>query len=178
MSLYVNFRDMKKYPAFIIDRSRRSEASRYTDDFVVCTDRECGFISRIYKLPKSRREEFASQWLSSPDKFLAKTIGEAIVILEIVHFLNEPVAHYNRVPPLMKKALKAYLYGEAQAVAGDGSDLDKQIGAIEDVIRMAESQHDRLLDINGSAATNAFINTLRGSLESLMLLKKIFKNNN
>lgn len=45
---------MRKYPAFIIDRSRRSEASRFTDDFIVCTDKEAGFIARGYILPKSR----------------------------------------------------------------------------------------------------------------------------
>lgn len=45
----------REYPAFIIDRSRRSEASRFSDDFVVCPDKEVGFIARVYKLPKSRR---------------------------------------------------------------------------------------------------------------------------
>ena len=49
---------MRKYPAFIIDRSRRLEASRFSDDFVVCPDKEVGFIARVFKLPKSRREEF------------------------------------------------------------------------------------------------------------------------
>ena len=51
----------KDYPAFIIDRSRRSEASRFTDDFVVCTDKEVGFIARVYTVPKSRRAEVAAR---------------------------------------------------------------------------------------------------------------------
>lgn len=44
---------MKNYPAYIIDRSRRSDASHFTDDFIVCTDKEVGFIARVIKQPKS-----------------------------------------------------------------------------------------------------------------------------
>lgn len=42
---------MKEYPAFIIDRSRRSESSRFSDDFIVCTDREVGFIAEYTNFP-------------------------------------------------------------------------------------------------------------------------------
>ena len=166
---------MKDYPAFIIDRSRRSAASRFADDFVVCTDKEAGFIARVYKLPKSRRAEFARA-LEAPDKFLTKTIGEAVVVLEVVRFLHEPVAHFNRVQPLMKKAMKAYLYGERQEIEGDGSAYDKQIAAVEDVIRMAESQRDRLVDMNGGPATKLFIDSLNAAADSLRLLKRIIRN--
>lgn len=166
---------MKDYPAFIIDRSRRSEASRHSDDFVVCTDKEVGFIARIYKVAKSRRAEFARGWLSDPDKFLVKTIGETIVVMEIVRFLYEPVAHVNRVPPLMKKAMKAYLYGEAQAVSADGNDIDRQISAVDDVVRMTEAQYQHLCDINGEGATKVFTDALRGASDNLKLLKRIIK---
>lgn len=166
---------MKKYPAFIIDRSRRSAASRFTDDFIVCTDKEVGFIARVFKLPKSRREEFAQMLSDSPDKYFTRVIGDAVVVLEIVRFLHEPVAHYNRVPPLAKKALKAYLYGEQKEIEGDGTAYDKQISAVEDVVRMAESQRAHLIDLNGEGATDLFTNSLRGAAESLRLLKKIIK---
>lgn len=166
---------MRDYPAFIIDRSRRSAASRFADDFVVCTDKEAGFIARVYKLPKSRRAEFVRAWLEAPDKFLTKTIGEAVVVLEIMRFLHEPVAHFNRVPPLMKKAMKAYLYGERQEVESEGTSYDKQIAAIEDVIRMAESQRSHLIDINGEPATMLFVDSLTAAADSLRLLKRIVK---
>lgn len=166
---------MKDYPAFIIDRSRRSAASRFSDDFLVCTDKEVGFIARVYKLPKSRRAEFARAWLEAPDKFLTKTVGEAVVVLEIARFLHEPVAHYNRVQPLMKKAMKAYLYGERREVEGEGTAYDKQIAAVEDVIRMAESQRALLINLNGEPATKLFIDSLTAAADSLRLLKRIIK---
>ncbi len=73
---------MKNYPAFIIDRSRRSTASRFSDDFVVCTDKEVGFIARVYKLPKSRREEFDRMLDTMPEterraKYITAVIGKA-----------------------------------------------------------------------------------------------------
>ena len=83
---------MKDYPAFIIDRSRRSEASRFTDDFVVCPDREVGFIARVFTLPKSRRAEFENS-LSALDesaiekKYCFSVVGDNICVLEVVRML-------------------------------------------------------------------------------------------
>lgn len=166
---------MKDYPLFIIDRSRRSEASRFSDDFIVCTDKEVGFIARAYKIPKSRRREFAKTWIENPNKYLAKVIGDTTVVIEIVQMLHEPVAHVNRLPPLMRKALKAYLYGEIKAVFGAGEPYDEQIGAVEDVIRMAESQRSRLIDMNGEVGTDRFIAALTAARDGIKLLKHITK---
>lgn len=168
----------REYPAFIIDRSRRSEASRFSDDFVVCPDREVGFIARVYKLPKSRREEFEKglEGLSESEvynRYIFAVIGEAICVLEVVRMLCEPVAHINRLRPLMKKALKAYLHGEESAVRREGLPFDEQIAAIDDVIRIAESQRTRLEDINGKGGSDRFINALKSARESVELLQKI-----
>ena len=105
---------MKEYPAFIIDRSRRSGSSRFSDDFIVCTDREVGFIARVYKLPKSRRAEFEQSiaCLSESqidNRYYFAIIGNVLCVLEVVRMLHEPVAHINRLRPLMKKAFKAYI---------------------------------------------------------------------
>lgn len=168
----------REYPAFIIDRGRRSEASRFSDDFVVCPDREVGFIARVYKLPKSRREEFEKglEGLSESEvynRYIFAVIGEAICVLEVVRMLYEPVAHINRLRPLMKKALKAYLHGEESAVRREGLPFDEQIAAIDDVIRIAESQRTRLEDINGKGGSDRFINALKSARESVELLQKI-----
>lgn len=170
----------REYPAFIIDRSRRSEASRFADDFVVCPDKEVGFIARVYKLPKSRREEFEKSLEGFPksvidNRYIFAVIGEAICVLEIVRMLYEPVVHINRLRPLMKKALKAYLHGEESAIRREGLPFDEQIAAIGDVIRIAESQRDRLEDMNGSGGTARFINALKSARESVELLQKITK---
>ena len=170
----------KEYPAFIIDRSRRSEASRFSDDFVVCTDREVGFIARVYKLPKSRRGEFEKslEGLTESEidnRYIFAVIGEAICVLEVVRMLYEPVAHLSRLRPLMKKALKAYLHGEEMAVRREGKPYDEQIAALNDVIRISESQRARLEDMNGKPAADRFINALKSTRESVELLQKITK---
>ena len=89
--------------------------------------------------------------------------------------LYEPGAHINRRRPLMKKALKAYLHGEESAIRREGLPFDEQIAAIDDVIRMAESQRDCLEDMNGTGATARFINALKSARESIGLLQKITK---
>ena len=170
----------REYPAFIIDRSRRSEASRFSDDFVVCPDKEVGFIARVYKLPKSRRGEFEKslEGLTESEidnRYIFAVVGEVICVLEVVRMLYEPVAHINRLRPLMKKALKAYLHGEESAVRREGLPFDEQISAVDDVIRMAESQRERLEDMNGTAVSDRFINALKSARESVSLLQKITK---
>lgn len=164
----------KEYPAFIIDRSRRSQASRFSDDFVVCTDRECGFIAKAYKLPNSRRDAHIDALVESGVHFAKLTIGNATVILEVVRFLYEPVAHVSRVPPLLRKAMKAYVYSEAADVPSTQG-YAAQIAALEDVLRMSEAQRPRLVDMNGEKATDAFVDALRGARESVALLAKIVK---
>ena len=169
---------MKEYPAFIIDRSRRSEASRFADDFIVCTDREVGFIARVYKLPKSRRAEFEQSisCLSESqidNRYYFAIIGNLLCVLEIVRLLHEPVAHLNRLRPLMKKALKAYLHGEEQFVRREGKSYDDQIAALDDVLRMAKSQRPRMVDMNGESATERFTNAIQSARDSVILLQKI-----
>lgn len=169
---------MRDYPAFIIDRSRRSAASRFTDDFIVCPDKEVGFIARVYTVRQSRRAEFEQMLgaLSAQErdnKYYVVSIGTAIAVLEVVRMLYEPVAHINRLRPLMKKAMKAYLYGEVKEVAGEGAPYDLQIGAVKDVLRTMQAQYDSMVDANGKEATDRLIKAMRGAAESLEWLKKI-----
>ncbi len=174
---------MKQYPAFIIDRSRRSEASRFADDFIVCTDKEMGFIARIYTLPRSRWDAFRERYEALDEttqerKFYFANIrnGEAHIVMEVERMLYEPVANWSRIKPLLKKAMKAYLYGEAKEVSGDGRVIDKQIAAVSDLLRTMESQREHMVDANGETATTNYINATRGAIESLKVLKKIYDN--
>lgn len=174
---------MKQYPAFIIDRSRRSEASRFSDDFVVCTDKEMGFIARVYNLPRSRWADFCERYealneVTQERKFYFASIqhGEAYLVMEVERMLHEPIANWSRMKSLLKKAMKAYIYGEIKEVKGDGRAIDKQIAAVSDLLRTMESQRERMIDANGETATNNYINATRGAIESLELLKKIFDN--
>jgi hypothetical protein len=174
---------MKNYPAFIIDRSRRSEASRFADDFVVCTDKEMGFIARVYTLPRSRWAKFREVYDALSDveqerRYIFASIrnGEAHVVMEVERMLYEPVANWSRMKPLLKKAMKAYLYGEIKEVKGDGRTIDKQIAAVTDLLRTMESQREHMVDANGDTATTNYINATRGAIESLKVLKAIYDN--
>jgi hypothetical protein len=162
----------KNYPAFIIDRSRRRTAARFTDDFVVCTDKEVGFIARGYLLPKSRRDAHIAALQADGKTFITKTFEDSTtVVLEVVVYLHTPLAHPNRVPPLLKKALRAYIFGEMEA----GGGYDEQIAAIDDVLRTALSQRERMVDAQGEAGTERFINALRAARGTVALMQKITK---
>lgn len=174
---------MKNYPAFIIDRSRRSEASRFSDDFVVCTDKEMGFIARVYTLPRSRWAEFRRSYetldeVTQERRYIFASIrnGEAHVVMEVERMLYDPVANWSRLKPLLKKAMKAYLYGEMAEVTGDGRAIDLQISAVNDLLRTMESQRAHMIDKNGITATENIINATRGAVESLKVLKHIYDN--
>ncbi len=150
--------------------------TRFTDDFIVCPDREVGFIARVYSLSKSRREEFDRMLDAMPEyerhnRYLFASIGYAVIVLEVLHMFYQPVAHINRLQPLMRKALRAYICGESAAVNGDGTPYDEQIAAVDELVRTMESQYDRLVDMNGKEVADRRL----AAANSLRLLKKIIK---
>ena len=89
--------------------------------------------------------------------------------------LYQPVAHINRLQPLMRKALRAYICGESAAVNGDGTPYDEQIAAVDELVRTMESQYDRLVDMNGKEVADRRLAATRAAADSLRLLKKIIK---
>ncbi len=154
--------------------------TRFTDDFIVCPDREVGFIARVYSLSKSRREEFDRMLDAMPEyerhnRYLFASIGYAVIVLEVLHMFYQPVAHINRLQPLMRKALRAYICGESAAVNGDGTPYDEHIAAVDELVRTMESQYDRLVDMNGKEVADRRLAATRAAANSLRLLKKIIK---
>ncbi len=83
------------------------------------------------------------------------------------------MASSNRVPQLLKKALKTYLYGEVDAVRSERGSYAEQIAAIDDVLRLAVSQKERMIDAQGEAGTERFINALKATRETVILMQKI-----
>ncbi len=101
--------------------------TRFTDDFIVCPDREVGFIARVYSLSKSRREEFDRMLDAMPEyerhnRYLFASIGYAVIVLEVLHMFYQPVAHINRLQPLMRKALRAYICARGRCESAIGLD--------------------------------------------------------
>ena len=154
--------------------------TRFTDDFIVCPDREVGFIARVYSLSKSRREEFDRMLDAMPEyerhnRYLFASIGYAVIVLEVLHMFYQPVAHINRLQPLMRKALRAYICGESAAVNGDGTPYDEQIAAVDELVRTMESQYDRLVDMNGKEVADRRLAATRAAAKQPAAVKKIIK---
>lgn len=167
----------KEYPGFIIDRSRRSAQSKHTHDYLVCTDREVGFIAKIYKLNGTQFEIHNARVNAMGEDgdtiFAVARIGQLAAVLEVVDHLHPPIIDKPKLKSLMKKALRAYLMGEASATIGDGSAIDKQIGVVAEMERLSISQYDSLLLNNGKAAADEIIAQLHAAVDSLEVLKKI-----
>lgn len=168
----------KNYPGFIIDRSKRSPQSKHADDFVVCTDSEVGFIAKAYKVNNIDAHNARVDAMSQEDAdctFVVKALNSRLaVVLEIVHWSSPIYVNRSKLKSLLKKALKAYIYNEVTEVSGDGTEIDKQIGAVKDVVRIAESQFATLSQINGEEATVLFVNQLRNAADSLERIKYFF----
>lgn len=75
----------------------------------------------------------------------------------------------------MKKALRAYLFVEVEAVGGGRGGYEEQIAAIDDVLRTALSQRERMVDAQGEAGTERFIKALRAARGTVELMQKITK---
>lgn len=126
-------------------------------------------------------DEFRGMIEAMPDqerdnRYYVVTVHDSMVVLEVVEMLYPPVAHINRLRPLMKKAMKAYLYGEVAAIRGDSTPYDEQIAAVEELVRAMESQYDHMVDVGGKRATDRRLAATRTAIGSLKLLKKIVKN--
>lgn len=65
------------------------------------------------------------------------------------------------------------MHGEAETVRRDGLPYDNQIAALDEVLRMAQAQHPRLVDMNGESVADKFIEALRSARESVVLLQRI-----
>lgn len=171
----------KNYPSFIIDRSRRSKQSNHTDDYIVCTDKEVGYIARVYKLNRTQFNAH-NQRVDAMDKdvadckFLAKNYGDVAIVLEVEELLNPPLIERVKIKSLLKKGLKAYLYGEVSEIGE--TDIEKQIGVVKEVQRLAIAQRDNLNLQNGTAATSDIIKQLGDAADSLEMLKMLYNGKN
>lgn len=170
----------KKYPNCLIDRSRRSRQAKEIYDFVTCTDEEVGFIARCWKVSSAElqdmRERVANLPPQKPQLLYTFDTGKNGIMFEIVKFLHPPVTNHAKLHSLVKKHFRRYLFEEVESIKGDGSDLDSQILAIEDVARLCCAQKNRLVEMNGEGAAKDFTDTIHDAAESLRLLKKLLGN--
>lgn len=172
----------REFPAFMIDRSRRAPNTRVGDDYVVCVDDSVGFVAKIYKLNRTQFAQHNSNVNAMGEdaaecRYCTSNLGDVVLVLEVVKLLHPPLTEKAKLKSLMKKALKAYMFGEVAATQGDGSAIDKQIGVVEEMERLSRSQYDSLVLNNGVEAADEIISQLHAAWESLGLLKKIMNAN-
>lgn len=172
------FKNMpKNYPSFIIDRSKRSDQSNHTDDFIVCVDKEVGFIARAYKLNRTQFEAYNKHidTMSQDDvdcTYAVKNFGDIAAVIEVIELLHPPLVNKPRIKSLLKKAARAYLIGEGSSIGV--SDIDKQIKAVNDVEQLLTPQRDTLAELNGAAAADGILNGLTEAVKSLGMLKMLY----
>lgn len=105
---------MKPYPTFIIDRGRNSATSRFSNGFVVCTDSEMPFIAQVHQLSDESSADFEKKLGDFSEaerivRYATNRIGDKIYVLEILDMFNRSSTSIERLPSLMKKALRAYI---------------------------------------------------------------------
>lgn len=114
----------KDYPLFIIDRNRRSRDANHQFDYLVCLNKEIGFVSKVILFKK---EAFAT-YIEDANDVDHSDIGQynmwlkdgnagvAIIIVDYIHDFERTPDTQERIKSLLKKALKKYLYDKHQMV--------------------------------------------------------------
>lgn len=163
----------RSYPGIIIDRSRRSSYAKQIYDFIVCTDDSAGFIARACKVNKIQFEAYNQQILSlnkeeSECKYIVNKINNNFaIVIEVLKILNPPLTDRSRIKSLLKKVMKQYVESEIDIINGDGSNIDQQIAAVDEMKRLAESQYDNLVLNNSKEIADHIIKQLKNASTSL-----------
>lgn len=174
----------KLYPAFIIDRCRKTEDDGMTYDYVVCTDKTVGFVARAYAVRRAAAEQINAYIHSFPQeeaevRFIVANFARISVVLEIVEFMQSPAIDQSeraRIKSLLKKAARKYvgyvLKTESPNIP-EGLSVANQIKAIEDVLATAESQRDKMSSFLGRENADYYIECIRAAIWSLRTLKQL-----
>ncbi|MDR2824992.1 MAG: hypothetical protein LBB41_07335 [Prevotellaceae bacterium] len=164
----------REYPLFLIDRSKQES---YPYDFVVCLDREVGFVAKvIYFREQHAYTMFVSKFSKMENNELAGVhlpLKKGGVVLHVVDFLyhfeiSEKIK--SRVQVLLKKALKKYLNLERQLMPTLGKfGIDEQIEHQELTLELARQNYADLLkrSDNNSEFADYQIDLQKATIETL-----------
>lgn len=147
----------RNYPLFLIDRSK---AENYPFDYIICPDRNVGFIARVVHfttdemyaafIEKKKMVENANYFHST---IKLKRGGLLLVAEDFLYSFDLTPENLNRVQVLLKKSLKKYLYTEIIKTPAKNLGIDNQIKQQELTIERARQNYDSLVQrANGDKA--------------------------
>lgn len=173
--------EKRNYPLILIDRSK---PANYPNDYIVCLDREVGFVARVVPFFENHSLNlFIEKSKLNPDfdyisiiyKFRHREGGVILAIDDFLHNFEIEKKQKNRLKVLLKKALKKYLHAEVERTPKDDLSIENQIKQQQLTVERAKSNYDDLLlRANGDKELADYqIALVEATLETL----KVFKDN-
>lgn len=170
----------RDYPLFLIDRSK---SENYPTDYVVCLDREVGFIAKIVHLTTDLLyDAFLDSFNNIENKELSgvymplKKGGLVLQIVDFLYYFDVTNNVKSRIQVLLKKALKKYIHAEVDRTPKKNDlDIENQIKQQELTIERAMQNYDDLvMRSNGDRTIADYqIALAEATLETL----KVFRDN-
>ena len=165
----------REYPLFIIDRSK---PAAYPSDFIVCLDRELGFVAKPVLLPTDELfNEFLkrSASIESSEYFSVKTKmkkgGIVLLAVDFLYFFEMTEKNKSRIEVLLKKAFKKYLHAEFDRTPSDDLNIDNQIKQQRLTIERAKANYNELVLRSSKENADYSIALAEATLETLESFK-------
>ncbi|MCL2597276.1 MAG: hypothetical protein FWD66_06410 [Paludibacter sp.] len=139
----------REYPLFLIDRTR---SESYPSDYIVCLDREVGFVAQVVHFPKNEMyNAFLRKFENIENNELAgihtplKNGGLVLQIIDFLYYFEVKTETKNRVQVLLKKALKKYIHAEINRTPNDDLGIENQIKQQKLTIERTKQNYNDLL---------------------------------
>lgn len=166
--------EKRKFPLFLIDRSKHYS---YPFDFIVCTDKNVGFVARVISISDDLNfVDFVSK-LNDDQKFISVKLRNGGIIIVVETFLYDFVITKEtdqRIQTLLKKGLKKFLHAEVDKIPGALS-IDDQIKQQQLTIEQAKANYEKLVErCQGNKNISDYqIQLAEAILDSLKILKDL-----
>lgn len=161
----------RNYPLFFIDRSKPDS---YPNDYVVCMDKEFGFVAKVNHLKDDNLFALFIENVNPNDVFFEQMkFNKGGVVLIIEDFLHE-IKNQNtsRVKTLLKKGFKKYLHDETQRTAFGDYSIDNQIKQQQLTVEHNMANYDTLVKRSSKEYADFNIALSKEILKSLIYLKQ------
>jgi len=167
----------REYPLFIIDRSK---SETYPNDYIVCLDREVGFVAQVLHLPNDNLySQFVDKFYNIENKEIAgvhkplKKGGLILQVLDFLYYFEVKNETKNRIQVLLKKAFKKYMHAEVERTPFDDLSIENQIKQQQLSVEHAKSNYEGLLRRTNGDKKHAdyTIALAEATLESLKTLR-------
>lgn len=179
-------KEKRDYPLFIFDRSNYST---YPFDYIVCLDRDYGFIARVVLFRDAEAWNELKNKISEIENsdFMyhlhhLRTGGIVVIVEDFLYYFEITPKAKTRVKSLLKKGFKKYIHTEVEKNAFGDLDIENQIKQQELTIERAKSNYDDLVARSSKIEADYNIALAEATLDTLKKFKdnqeyfKIFNN--